>query len=183
MPPRIGQLILATADLADPNFAGTVTLMVEHNDDGALGLVLNRPTEVDLKDTWENIGDAPCHHEGVIFQGGPCPGPLMVLHDNPACGDNEPCAGVYFSVQEEEVRWLMEHHAGLLRCFVGYAGWDAEQLEAELAVGSWIVTPGRSEVVFADPGMNYLKLLRQINPSQAAFIENPDLMPPDVSVN
>jgi len=183
MPTRKGQLILATADLADPNFAGTVTLMVEHNDDGALGLVLNRPTTIDLKETWERMSEGPCTHEGMIFQGGPCPGPLMVLHDNPACGDNGPCDGVFFSVEEEEVRWLMEHHAGALRCFVGYAGGGAEQLEGELEHGAWIVQPGSSEVVFADPDTNYLKLLSRINPSQAAIIQNPDLMPPDASLN
>lgn len=185
MSSRQGQLLLATPSLEDPNFARTVTLIVEHTDDGALGLVLNRPTDITVLDALEQSeqADAACNHSGFLHQGGPCAGPLMVLHTREdkagiAVGD-----GVYFSVDAEDVSWLLEHHDGPMRCFVGYAGWGAGQLEAETDVGSWIFARADAALVFEAGEGQWLEILRVISPGEAALIANPKLKPADPSLN
>jgi putative transcriptional regulator len=75
-----GQLLLASRRLADPNFFHAVVLMVQHGEDGALGLVINRPLEVTIKQACDDSLEMVCETEGILHQGGPCQGPLMVLH-------------------------------------------------------------------------------------------------------
>jgi len=77
-----GHLLIASPHLADPNFARTVVLMVQHSDQGALGVVLNRPTSKTVKELWKEVGDAPCHTEAPVCLGGPVSGPLMAVHTN-----------------------------------------------------------------------------------------------------
>lgn len=200
-PTRRGQLILAGTDLIDPNFAQTVTLLVEHSDQGTLGLVLNRPTTTPLASAWsESVPDAPpCPHTGPLYHGGPCEGPLMLLHDRPDRSQIEVFDGLYFTSDSDDVTWLMEHaaedasprddaEAGVdngvrLKAFVGYAGWTGGQLESELERESWIVTPATPEAVFAAGKDLWFTLLQQINPAQAAIMRNPGLIPPDPTVN
>src|ERR1700720_344277 len=75
-----GQLLLASSRLADPNFARAVVLMVSHGEEGSLGLVLNRPLEMTVKEACEQVLETTCEIDDALHQGGPCEGPLMVLH-------------------------------------------------------------------------------------------------------
>ncbi len=189
-PTRRGQLLLAGTDLLDPNFAQTVTLLVEHSDQGTLGLVLNRPLATTVAEAWTASvpGGVPCLHEGALYHGGPCEGPMMVLHNRADRSQIEVMAGLYFTSDAEDVTWLMAHAgegvpAINLKCFVGYAGWTGGQLESELERQSWIVTPGSPEAVFDGGEEQWFDLLQEINPTQAAILRKPGLMPPDPSVN
>ena len=80
MPEKLiqGQLLIASSRLMDPNFVRTVILLVRYGDDGALGLVLNRPLETSVKEACEKVLETPCNADGNLFQGGPCEGPLTV---------------------------------------------------------------------------------------------------------
>src|SRR5687768_8432333 len=98
-----GQLLIAAPRLADPNFFHTVVLMVQHNDDGALGLVLNRPLTAAIQTVWQQVSESPCLIEGFLHQGGPCEGPLMVVHANADASDLEVMPGVYFSTNKDGI--------------------------------------------------------------------------------
>ncbi len=178
-----GKLLIAGTDMLDPNFAQTVTLMVEHGEEGALGLVLNRPTKTRVPEAWEQVSDVPCHQEGVLYQGGPCSGPLMLLHTLSFQSQLEVAPGLHFTADADEIAWLMEHGRDEMRCYVGYAGWGAGQLESEIDRESWIVTPAKPEHVFHGSPRMWFELLRRINPTQAAMLLRPNMMPDDPSVN
>ena len=169
----------------DPQFEHTVILMVEHNEEGALGLVLNRPTETRVEEVWDQISVVPCPTEQSLKRGGPCPGPLMLLHDRPHHAQIEVCNGVCFTTEEPLVAELLQDSPSRLSFFLGYAGWSAGQLESELTQGAWLVTPARREVVFdpdADDGL-WMRVITGIDRSLAMLAMNPRLMPRDPSMN
>ena len=64
-----GKLLVASPSLADPNFAESVVLMIRHDDEGAFGLVLNRPTKVPLRHVWSKISEEPCPGDGILYNG------------------------------------------------------------------------------------------------------------------
>src|SRR4051794_32885483 len=128
-----GHLLIAAPQMLDPNFFRTVVLILQHGEQGALGVVLNRPTETSITDAWKQIDDEDvCEVKGLIHQGGPCEGPLMLVHDNRSFGNLEVIPGIYFSTERESVHELVTRNKGNLKFFVGYAGWSAGQLEREL---------------------------------------------------
>ncbi|MEO0587110.1 MAG: YqgE/AlgH family protein [Planctomycetota bacterium] len=189
MDSKSGKLILAGADMMDPNFAQTVTLIVEHTGEGALGLVLNRPSKTLVTEAWRRVEDGPCLVEGWVHQGGPCPGPLMVLHDaerqaqiDVVVGEGERI-GVSFTADADDIRELMASPPDRVRCFAGYAGWGAGQLDDELERSSWIVTDATAEAIFDSGADLWKRLLRKINPAQAALLDNPGIVPQDPSMN
>ena len=98
MPSRAGQLLIASAQLGDPNFFHTVVLLVQDDDEhGSLGLVLNRPTSATVKEACEDDLSIACPVDAPLFKGGPCEGLLTVLHTREDVGDLEVMNGVYFT--------------------------------------------------------------------------------------
>ena len=178
-----GKLLVAGPALGDPNFAQTVALMVEHNGEGALGLVLNRPTDISIADVWSQLDEDAEPIEGVHYRGGPCEGVLMVLHTHASASQVEVCPGLHFATEESHLRWLMRHNTAAIRYYVGYAGWTGGQLEAELETGSWLLAPASAEMVFNEENGQWLTLMKQIDPTAARLATNPRLVPDDPSVN
>ncbi|MAE65959.1 MAG: hypothetical protein CMJ18_16935 [Phycisphaeraceae bacterium] len=156
-----GRILVSSPHLLDPNFFQTAVLLVHHTDDGALGLILNRPTEVPVGDAWEKISETPCHRSGTLFHGGPCDGPMMVLHRHESVGEIEMLPGIHFSAEQEHVAWLIEQDGDSSRFFVGNSGWAPGQLEQELETGAWIVIDGTSEHVFCDAD-RWIEVLERI---------------------
>jgi putative transcriptional regulator len=161
---RAGMLLVATPGLLDPNFADTVVLMLEVDGDGALGVVLNRPSPVpvaEVLDPWADV----CAEPEVLFRGGPvsAEGALAVarLRDpadaplgfRPITGiGGDEGGGVVGLVDLDTPIELVTGSLAGLRIFAGYAGWGAEQLAAEIEEGSWYVVPGEVPDVFrVDP--------------------------------
>src|SRR5438309_4081901 len=96
-----GKLLIASPRLADPNFRRTVVLMLRDDpDEGALGIVLNRPMAVSVKEACEDALDTTCNVDGPLHQGGPCEGPLMVLYGQSADDEDEVAPGVYFTTEK-----------------------------------------------------------------------------------
>lgn len=173
-----GKFLIASPKLVDPNFYRAVLLMVQHNDAGAMGLVLNRPTETRVKDVWEQVSDGECRTDAVLYHGGPCEGPLMLLHTHEPASQIEIGGGLYFSAERDHVQWLLEGDGGPTKAFVGYAGWTAGQIEAEIAEGSWLHLPANAEAVLeGEPAWE--ELIKRIAP---AMIEV-RVVPKDPSLN
>lgn len=143
-----GHLLVAAPNLPDENFFRTVVLMVQHNDQGAFGLVLNHPLDVSIREIWQEIADEECECDSLLHLGGPVEGPLMALHTEPELSEIEVIPGVHVASEKDRLNQLVRSNASPLILFSGYSGWGADQLESEIAVGGWLTTPARYEHVF-----------------------------------
>ena len=177
-----GQLLIASPKRRDPNFFRAVILMVQHDDQGSLGLVLNRPLEVTVQAAWKQLSQLPCQVGGHLHQGGPCDGVLMALHTDIEASDIEIVPGVHFSTSKDAIEHLMSHTGSRVRLFVGYAGWTAGQLETELSQGAWLTLPATDEGVFDIKQGAWDHLMRKIGRSSLEGLD-PKIVPDDPSVN
>jgi len=151
-----GRLLVATPILDDPNFARTVIYVVEHHDEGALGLVLNRPSYEQLDeplDRWVDVQSAPER----VFSGGPVePEALIALArtKQPAPGGDDaylaPLSATLASADLAADPALVAGDINGLRVFRGYAGWSPGQLELEIESGSWVVVDSDLSDIFTD---------------------------------
>lgn len=148
---RRGRLLVAAPTLLDPNFRRAVVLMLEHSDEGALGLVLNRPTGIGAREAIPPPLGAALGEDEVIHSGGPVqPEAVIVLADFVDPADAATIA--FGSVGIVDPRGEAHELAGRvrsLRAFGGYAGWGGGQLESEIAEGAWFDVEGRPADVFA----------------------------------
>ncbi len=152
------QLLIAMPGMADPNFSTTVTLICEHNDDGALGIVINRPLNLKLGGLFDQLSveDAdPAAANSPVLAGGPVgPERGFVLH-NPGL-DFENSVAVSDAIQltlSRDVIDAMAKGTGPEKSIValGYAGWESGQLEDEMLANSWLNVPATPELVFDTP--------------------------------
>jgi putative transcriptional regulator len=170
---RAGMLLVATPALLDPNFADTVVLLLDVDENGALGVVLNRPTAVPVAEVLADWRDVVAEPE-VLFHGGPVSteGALAVallraLDDVPV-GFRQ-VEGNLGLVDLDTPVELVDGSLEGLRIFAGYAGWGAEQLVDEIEEGSWYVVPGEAPDVFRqDPTELWRDVLRR-QPGELAW--------------
>ncbi|MCU0700173.1 MAG: YqgE/AlgH family protein [Myxococcaceae bacterium] len=143
--------LIAMPQMLDPNFARTVVLMLEHNDEGAMGLVINRTAELTFSDLGrsQKLEIAPGRELDPIFVGGPVePYRGFVLHDDESVEERAPLLpGLFLSVTTDALEPLLKSPSIRLRFCLGYAGWGPGQLEKEIEQGSWLFTEARREVV------------------------------------
>ena len=178
-----GQLLVAAPRLSDPNFFHTVVLLVQHNEDGALGLVLNRPLAASVHQVWQQVAESPCLIEGVIHQGGPCEGPLMVVHADEDASDLRIADGLHFSTNKDAIERLVGSGDSPTRFFIGYAGWAAGQLEAEIETASWLAVPPKPEHIFDEAEDLWQELHRAATRAAQSTWIPPEIMPDDPSLN
>lgn len=178
-----GKLLLASPDLLDPHFHRAVTLVVEHDENGALGLVLNRPTQILVGDLWGSVSESPCPYHGVMYNGGPCPGAVFALHTDRECSQMEIPGGIYFTGDREHLDRLMREAWNPIRFFIGYAGWSADQLESEMEQNSWLTMGADRAKVFDTSPRVWVDWLRRIDPAQASRVIRRGLMDVDPSMN
>ncbi|TWT31183.1 hypothetical protein KOR34_45590 [Posidoniimonas corsicana] len=145
-----GHLLTAARDLQDPNFLRTVVLLLEHGEQGALGVVLNRPGDSSVSEVWDHIDAEPCDCDQLMNVGGPVQGPLIALHTSPDLGEKRVLPGLFMSLQRESIDQLVRQDEHEFRLYSGNSGWGGGQLEGELQMGGWLTTPARKEDVFAD---------------------------------
>ncbi len=160
-----GQLLVSTAALQDPSFRHTVVLVGEHNAEGALGVVLNRPLNLTVGEAIPPLGTL-VGAEATLFQGGPVQPESPVLlaeFSHPELSDLPVFGAVGFLVGE--VSTEVKPGIRRARIFAGYAGWGPGQLEAELEEGSWIVDPAKEDDVFTEsPELLWSRVLRRKGP-------------------
>lgn len=157
-----GKLLVAAADLSDPNFARSVVLLIHHDDEGGFGIVLNHPGKARLDTVCRQLFEQPSPVDLPLSVGGPVAGPLLALHASAALAEREVTPGVYFSAQQHLLTALLAEGRQPLRFFVGYAGWGPGQLEAELEEGSWSVTDGDADLVFSDEATQWRRVTTRI---------------------
>ena len=152
------QLLIAMPGMADPNFSSTVTLICEHNDEGALGIVINRPLELKLGGLFEQLdvdNPDPDVAELPVLMGGPVgPERGFVLHDPVDRYENTlAVSGDIHLTLSRDVIDEMAAGNGPDQTLValGYAGWDAGQLETEMLANSWLSVPATTDIVFDMP--------------------------------
>jgi putative transcriptional regulator len=151
--------LIAMPRLGDPNFARSVTLICEHSDEGAMGLVINRATDLTLGDVFAQLDiDASGNSEAKaapVFLGGPVQNNRgFVLHE--PLGHWESTIAVTDSIGVSTSRDILEaiaRHKGPAKCLValGYAGWSPGQLEREITENSWLHCPADLAILFEVP--------------------------------
>jgi putative transcriptional regulator len=143
--------LIAMPQLTDPNFARSVVLMIHHNAEGAMGLVVNRRTDVLL------AGFCAQHQlpytgpeDQYLFFGGPCELQRgFLLHQEPNAGRSVQVApGLYLSTDTSSVKGILERGRTPYRFLLGYAGWGSDQLERELGQGAWLTSEAKGSRVF-----------------------------------
>ena len=167
----------------DPNFARSLVFLIQHGQDGALGVVVNRPLDKTVQSLWREVGSAPCHSHQPVYLGGPVPGPLMSLHTKEGFAEDEPAPGVFFAAKKQHLDALVLEDDPTCKIFLGHAGWGAGQLENELRQGAWRTMPATIESVFSVDDALWEKAFREIGQSVLKSILNLDELPPDASVN
>jgi putative transcriptional regulator len=164
--PFQGRLLVAAPRLLDPNFARTVVIVLAHGDQGAVGLVLNRPTVTLVGSPlpeWEELASAP----PVVFVGGPVSeGSICLAQVKPQVAVPDagylPLQGTLGTVDLEADPAFVGLWIEKLRIFAGYGGWGPGQLEAEIEEGAWWVLDSKEEDVFSDdPDGLWKRVLRR----------------------
>mgnify|MGYP005851771495 CR=1 FL=1 len=178
-----GYFLVASPHLPDPNFCRTVVLMIQHDENGALGLVLNRPTASTVGQLWETITKESCSCQRLVHHGGPVQGPLMALHMEAAWADGEVLSGVYFASRSEYLHQIVRQSDKPFRLFVGYSGWAGGQLEGELQAGGWLTTQATREDVFSDDLDLWRTMTQRIGSQILGLAVKAKHIPKDVSRN
>jgi len=176
-----GKLLVAMPKLNDPNFRQTVILLCEYSEDGALGVVLNRPTELAVSTLIDGF-------QGVtggerVYAGGPVAknGMLILCRSDLYCDGHSVFDGVFVPKDLEKIKApgaLGDY--GEIRCYLGYAGWTSGQLETELEEGAWEILPSDSTLIFdVDPSILWSQMMRRLGNKWAFYAT----MPLDPSLN
>ena len=156
-PSLANQLLVALPSLADPNFARSVTLLCQHDGDGAMGVMVNRASEYTLGEVLDQMGIATGDDElraQQVLAGGPVhPERGFVLHDGHAWDSSLEIADNLFLTTSRDVLEALASGSGPRSATIalGCAGWGAGQLEQELAETSWLTVPADREVLFSLP--------------------------------
>jgi putative AlgH/UPF0301 family transcriptional regulator len=161
-----GKVLVASRDLADPNFAHTVVLLVRSDAQGVVGLVLNRRTDVPLSRALEGLKAAKDRSDRV-YLGGPVDRPavfaLLQAKTKPE-GAEHVVGGTYLIASKTlfEQTIAARPDPGNFHVYVGYAGWAKTQLKMEVALGAWFVFPADTQTIFsADPDSLWEQMIRK----------------------
>jgi putative transcriptional regulator len=146
-----GLLLVAKRGLPDPNFSQTVVLVTRSTDEGAVGVVLNRPTEARLEDVAPRLRDAQ-NFTQPLYAGGPVMRQVVVAlfaaGSAPAHAAFRVLDNVYLSMHPGNIEPLLAQPGARVRLYTGFSGWAPEQLERELDSGSWYILPAKEEILF-----------------------------------
>ena len=173
-----GKLLVANPAMRDPNFDRSVVFMLEHTEEGALGVVVNRPTDTDVASAlpgWSRL----IAHPGVVFYGGPVmpEGIIALVRPGvtpPTIGWQAVTAHVgLVDLDGDPDTW--PDGAGKVRIFAGHSGWAPLQLDGELEAGAWlIVEAAPDDPLFDDPDQLWARALARLGGSAAWLANYPD---------
>ena len=180
-----GHFLIAADHLRDPNFFRTVVLMLEHSDESAMGLVINRPSSIAVDAAMAKLKQ-PSVSSDPIYSGGPVEtSALFILHSCPELGENdeEVTDGVFVTGSNDSFESLVnnqvscDHKCGF-RIYCGYAGWGAGQLAGEIERGDWRILPADAAIVFEEDPYNIWEVcIRQVHEQNRILphnVKNPE---------
>src|SRR3954471_1789880 len=177
-----GKLLLASPTMADPNFARSVVLIAEHTDEGAMGLVLNRPAMTTVGDAVPDLawltGD-----EAQVFVGGPVAETAVIVlaeFDRPDVAGALVDGDLGFIGTDADDPEALEGAIRRARVVAGHAGWGPGQLESELEEEAWIVEPPLREEIFSDDAQGLWAAILRRKGRRYALLST---MPLDPSLN
>ncbi len=170
-----GKLLVAMPVLSDPNFWQTVVLICEHNEEGSLGLVMNRPMPVTVSTLIEGLprltGTEPVYAGGPVAQSG-----MLVLCRGHRVLEEHAILEDVFLARDADVlklpQVLGDH--GEARCYLGYAGWSAGQLSSEFQSGGWRMISADSALLFdLEPTAFWPEMMRRLGPDYSFYATMP----------
>ncbi len=159
---KAGQLLLAEPFMADPYFNRSVILLCEHNAEGSLGFIINKPLDIQVNDL---LQDFPSIDLSVCYGGPVQVDTIHFLHNlGDLLEESVPILpGIYWGGSFEKLKFLVDNQLALstnIRFFVGYSGWTEGQLQEEMKFGSWLHAEADSNYIFKDePGQLWQRIL------------------------
>jgi putative transcriptional regulator len=161
-----GKMLVASRDLPDPNFAKTVVLLVQYDDEGVVGLILNRRSKVPISQVLEDLESAKDRSD-PIYAGGPVgrTDVLALLRSHGKPDDAKRVFGDICLVSTKDLlqKALASRSEGdVVHVYLGYSGWTMEQLAHEVDLGAWYIFRGDAEAVFdSNPDSLWSRLIRE----------------------
>jgi putative transcriptional regulator len=173
--PAPGVLLIAEANLHDPNFRRTVVLLCEHKAEGSFGLILNHPVELRMSDLLQTKG-----WDSAVCRGGPVEETsLHFLHCRAdlEIGGREVVPGVFWGGDFDKLNERLA--AGVLtpaecRFYIGYSGWGEKQLDNEIAHNSWYLAKASKDLIFRENVNHWRETLKEMGPQYRLISTFPD---------
>lgn len=177
-----GRLLVSVPDTGDPNFDLTVVFMIEHDQNGALGLIVNRPGSADLLELLPVPQKLVASPQKIFFGGPVSMGAVLALGRRRLDGSDENLVPVSGPIALVDVEALAEDRVDVdvVRFYNGYSGWAPGQLDAEIAAGGWHIADAMPDDVFCDEPE---RLWRSVMRRQGGRLAAQALFPEDVSSN
>ena len=175
-----GMFLIASRRLVDPNFSESVVLLLEYDAKGALGLIVNRPTELQLTDLLPDVGELK-DRKDIVYVGGPVSKERIVLlmrTDQHPAGSGRVFADTYASSSMETLKSAvaLSQKGGDFHAYVGISGWGPGQLDGEVSRGDWHITPAEEAIVFDRPPEKIWPELIEKNSGQWVRESSPGLV-------
>lgn len=154
-----GSFLIASPRLRQTPFEQTVIFVLQHNDQGTFGVVLNRPADSALKSEWQKITGLNFGERSIV-QGGPIGGPIFAIHQEKSLAEMEMPGGICVSSNGNVFQQLTECEGADYRIVFGVAGWQTGQLANEMQTGSWFELETDPQHLFDDPSLMWENFLR-----------------------
>ncbi len=179
-----GHLLIATPQLQSPVFARSVILMLDHDEEGALGVILNQQISTTMTDLSGKIFVEDFEWDKPISLGGPVASSLMMLHTDDVLADDEIVPGVYITTDGCKVQELIDQRSEPSLVVANYSGWGPGQLEAEIRADSWLSLPATFDHIFWK-GLAELwnVVVNQVRVRELTALVGVRTLPPDPSLN
>jgi putative transcriptional regulator len=179
-----GHLLIATPQLHSPIFSRSVILMLDHGEDGAMGVILNNPLNVVVTDLSGKVFEEEFEWDKPLYLGGPVTGPLMVLHTIEDMADQEVIPGLYCTLEATKVQEVISRKVEPSLVVANYSGWGPGQLESEFGWDSWLTLPAQVEHVFWRGEKDLWKVVvNEVNARKLSEFLGLRDMPADPTVN
>lgn len=171
-------LLISMPQLADPNFTRTVVLLCEYGTEGAFGLIVNKPMAKPAHEMVQTVPELPIRDDIHLFTGGPVePMRAWVLTSRQSLDEEatEVADGVFLSASAEAIKTALQTPPDQdVKVLVGYAGWAAGQLDAELAQSSWLMAPVGADLIFGSaPAEMWDKAIERLGADPAHLLGSP----------
>ena len=126
-------------------------MLFQHTEEGASGVILNRPSDVSIAKVWDEVAKEPSDCQDFVNIGGPVEGPLIALHSSLTLAETPVIEGVFLSMGRDNLNQLVNQSDQQFKIYSGYSGWGPGQLESEIEQGGWLTLPANVNQVFDSP--------------------------------